>query len=222
MDIEQIEASFVLVGRALLSAPENVAAFKQSIQSDVVNEVALTIPAAPANQSPLETQRLVLPRERISLNLTKTSSAVTKEYPQGPDDLHQLAGVIHAAISYTDPAIEPQGNFGFNAVLLVSPSTEPAFRYLARRIIRPTLFDATDSEITGASANMSGISPKWPAWNLRVEPRFNDQEAPKLFVALNHDFADTDVPSVESDILDHLTGVVDHARELIKAIDGTR
>ncbi|MCY3747807.1 MAG: hypothetical protein OXG64_00805 [Chloroflexi bacterium] len=222
MSVEQIEASFVLVGHELLPTEDAKSAFRQAIGLEAVNEQAIVIPPGGSAQLAADGHKITFPRERIALALSGVRSSVTKDFPSGEDDLRQLANVISEALRGTDLPEAAPWSFGFNASIVHTPKvnvTAPA--YIAERLINYQRFAPAGEVVTGALAlNITGGSAACRQWNLRLEPRFNDPATKRVFMALNHHFETDDLPGNAKNTFEYLHGVMDHVYRLIEVMDG--
>lgn len=221
MKFEQIEASFVIVGRELLTTPDMKSAFPTVMGLEAIHDSPLGIHVDGVAQGVVASHRMTFPRQRISLQLSPERSSVTKEFPDGDADLMQLADVIASALSESALPEDELWSFGFNSHVVYDQGIRPTAReYLVDRLVNQERFAAGGAEITaGLAFNLVGRSDECSQWNLRLEPRFQDPTTSKVFMWLNHHFEQVELPDSRNNTFQYLSGVVSHAHRLIEAMN---
>ena len=220
MSVEQVEASFVLLDQELLKSTDQKSDFRQRSALEAVVEPTVIVPSSGSGLAAAEGHKITFPRERITVLLSDVRSAVTMGFPNGDDDLRKMSDIIESAIALTELPAGARWSFGFNASIVHAQSTgDTAATYISRRLIDQRLFDAVGAEVTGATVNVVAGSDARPQWNLRLEPRFNDQETARVFMALNHHFEESALPDSAGDVFEYLHGTAIHMRELVRCMD---
>lgn len=204
-----LKACLILVGVDLLNTPESINSFRTSIDSEISLRI---VPGTPSNG-----RMITLPKHRISLSLESGRSILEREYPSHTD-LAMLASVAHKAVYHTNLEGHDLRAFGFNIELVYhQDSGLPAAKYLSNRIFRND-FPGSDSwNLHGGSAKIT-FSNEARYWNVTIEPRFNDPETSRVFLALNLHRPDQRLPE-EREIRDSLEETWDEAMKFVKHLD---
>ena len=210
-----LNASIVFLGIELMNKPQAGESLRAATDAEVVgSEVGFSVSASGAPES---ARRFILPRDRISLDITSGRSSVTMEYP--PDDFAQLAKVIACAIDNTEEGQRPAA-FGYNMILVLdSELTEPAVKLLGNRLITSqSLGRESWDRIGGLGAIyfQDGLR----RWTFNVEPRpREDLESKKLFMSVNLHLPNEELPA-EQVVVETFSEMLNEARSLANQIIG--
>lgn len=213
---EILKANFVMVGAGLLNSQIEIDAFRAAVDAEVLAE----LPGLPglAVDSPLQDlpKRLALSRDRITLELSPVRSVIEREYPE-EDDLDRLAKVAGHALSNTASPGTPQ-SFGFNVdIVYGTDSSQPASRYIAERLQAGNLALDDDWHLEGGSVRLAYRGGD-TLWTIRLEPRFQELNTPKLFFSLNLHREEQRTPS-QDEITERLRAVWQTAQRIMARFD---
>lgn len=213
---EVLKANFVMVGASLLNSQNEIDAFRAVVDAEVLAE----LPGLPglAVDSPLQDfpKRLTLNRDRITLDLSPARSVIEREYPQ-EEDLDRLAKVAESALSSTASRATPQ-SFGFNVdIVYGTDSSQPASRYIAERLPAGDLAIDEDWHLEGGSIKLAFRGDE-TLWTIRLEPRFQELDTPKLFLSLNLHREEQRTPS-QDEIAERLRAVWKTAQRIMARFD---
>ena len=191
-----LKINIVLVGLHLLRNPDEVNAFANSADTEVVTSaLGLTIGLPPV--SPELGQRIELPRDRISIDLTPVRTTIEREYPSCPSDLEHLAKTAGLAIASTESLDTPPTAFGYNIEAVYNQTSgRSAFSYLGDKLFASGGPALTGWELVGGSGRFIFNSDEG-RWSIRVEPRFNDEENSRVFLNMNLHKTESRLPDVD-------------------------
>ena len=210
-----LRANLVLVGVSLLHNQEGLDAFLRSIGTEVLAGVGLV-----TNTSSGVTEQgstFTLPKDRITLDIFKSRSTITREYPHN-DHLGKLAEVAGHAIMHTKFENQQLRAFGYNIDLIYDQDTgQPAVGYLAERLFANSPSLNEDWKLTGGSGQLI-FSSDSKRWTVRVAPRLNDEESTRVFLSLNLHIIGESVPT-NSEIRDSLQETWDQAHNFAHHLD---
>ena len=210
-----LNANIVFIGIELMNKPEAGENLRAATDAEMVgSEVGLSVSASGAPES---ARRFILPRDRISLDITSGRSSVTMEYPS--NDFSKLAKVIACAIDNTEEAQQPTAH-GYNIILVLDPElTEPAVKLLGYRLITPqSLGRESWDRIGGLGALYFQDGPR--RWTFNIEPRPRDDlESKKLFMSINLHLPNEELPT-EQVAADTFSEMLDEAISLANQIIG--
>ena len=216
-DVQDVlKLNIVFVGLGLLSDPTEVKAFSQEIGSDV--ELAAEGPAAgfPPG-APALGRKFALLRDRISIALLSDRTVIERELP-AESDLDRLAEVVELAVKSTSPKEEGLKAFGYNLELVYNQSSgSPSLRYLGNRLFNNSEVALKGWTLVGGAGRLS-FESSVGRWNIRVEPRFNDETSNKVFLSLNLHKDETQIPTLE-DMRDSFAHVWEQAHAFVKRLD---
>ena len=212
---EVLKASFVLVGVRLLAASEQLEAFQQVIDTDVVSTgVGLNVGAPGDTQDTVHV--LTISRDRITLELSSARSGVTREYPT-KEELGRLAEIAGLAVANSGAGLQPRA-FGYNVELVyLQDSHLPATQYIATRLFASDLPAVAESTVSGGAGTLSFVDGT-TNWNFTIEPRFRDGKTEKVFLSLNMHREEKRMPS-EHEIKDSLRRTWEEAMAFARRFD---
>ena len=207
-----LQTNLILVGVSLINTPEEHAAFRKDVGTEVVRaEIGL-------GQEVIERTH-TLNRDRITVTESSGRSVITREYP-ADSDLERLAQVAGMAIANTDLDGQELQAFGYNIELVYEPDSEElAIQYLADRLFMPHLLQDEGWQLFGGTGRLFFQKGGQP-WQARLEPRFNDDTTTSIFASLNLHRAESDLPT-EDDIRDSLKLLWTEAHNLVTQLDGS-
>ena len=212
---EVLKANIVLVGVGLLGTQESLDAFSGSVDSDIVPAGAGLITNVPAGT--LEPgYALSLNRERITLELSPSRSAINRDYPSGKNDLCTLAEIAGLAIESTSP--DTARAVGYNIELIYDQdSGTPASQYLAQRLFNADLISSDTWRLVGGAGRII-FDENGHSWRISIEPRFNDETSSRVFLSLNLHIGKDHLPE-EREIEQYLRSAWDQAHNFADLLD---
>ena len=221
IDVQDVlDVNLTLVGVELLNSTEGVNAFRQSVRSEI-SEVTtgIAIPVSTPAGLPIQRRQFGLEKERISVAVYSERSAVSRAYPSQPDDLERLAEVASLAIDNTDVEGQELRAYGYN-VDLVGQITAglTVNQFVATRVLGSDFHRRVGGEIVGGVVQTTFVADG-EIWNMRIEPRMNDDSGSKIFVSLNLHHLDAQIPARAS-IVKSLRQVWEKINEIVERLDG--
>lgn len=210
-----LKANIVLVGVHLLAASEQLEAFQQAVDTDVVSSgFGLNVGATGNTQDTVHV--LTISRDRITLELSSAKSTIERDYPSD-EDLDRLGDIAGLALEKTGSAVHARA-FGYNVELVyVQDSGLPATEYLAQRLFAGALPTVGESQLSGGRGTLSFVDGT-THWNVSVESRFRNDKTAKVFLSLNMHANEQRVPS-EDEIKASLRRTWKEAITFIERID---
>ena len=217
IDIQDVlKVNVVFVGIGLLDEPASLEGFRVSVGSEVVPEGVIYEPHP--GGAPMQGQILRLAKDRISLESSPFRTLVNRDYPT-KDELARLAEVAGGAIANTNLETRKPRAFGFNVELVYDQSSESsALSYLANRIFSPHVSGIQGWELIGGAGRFI-FNENAHRWTVRIEPRLNEENTTKVFLALNFHVNEERLLD-ESEILDFLVETWEQAHNFVERIDG--
>ncbi len=216
-DVQDVlKLNIVFVGLGLLSDPAEVRAFSQEIGSDV--ELAAESPAVgfPPG-APAPGRKFALLRDRISIALLSDRTVIERELPT-ESDLDRLAEVVGQAVKSTSPKEEGLKAFGYNLEMVYNQSSgSPSLHYLGKCLFDKSEFALEGWTMVGGAGRLS-FDSSVGRWNIRVEPRFNDETSTKVFLSLNLHKTESQIPTPE-DMRDSFAHIWEQAHAFVKRLD---
>ena len=209
-----IEANLILVGVSLVNTSEELSAFRKDVGTEVVR-------AETGFGAEVIDRTHTLNRDRIRVVGTPDRSAIVRDYP-AERDLERLAQVAEMAIANTDLNEQALKALGYNIELVYEPdSKELAIKYLADRLFMPHLLQDGGWRLFGGAGRLF-FEKDERFWQVRLEPRFNDDATTKIFVSMNlhQSGADLHFPT-EGDIRNSLKLLWAEAHNLVNQLDGS-
>ena len=213
---EVVKANIVLVGIRLLSAPEEVEAFRRAIATEV--QIAGAGLATNIQSGITEPQFvLTLNRDRITLELSPSRSAINRDYPLR-EDLPRLAEVAGQAIDNTSEDEQVLRAFGFNIELVFDQDSDaPAYGYLSRRLFAVDGLGSEGWRFIGGAGKLI-FEDGGQRWTVALEPRFGDETEARVFLSVNLHKARQSLPT-EHEIRDAFQEVWDEVHDFVKRLD---
>ena len=207
-----LQTNLILVGVSLINTPEEHAAFRKDVGTEVVRaEIGL-------GQDIIERTH-TLNRDRITVAGSSERSVIVREYP-AESDLERLAQVAGMAISNTDLDGQEVQAFGYNIELVYEPDSEElAIKYLANRMFIPHLLQDGGWHLFGGTGRLL-FQKGGQSWQARLEPRFNDDTTTSIFASLNLHRAESSLPT-EDDVRDSLNLLWAEAHNIVTQLDGS-
>lgn len=178
-----LKANLVLVGLQLLSKPADFEEFRQLVATDVVTAgvgLVTNIPSGATEPGFVHT----LNKDRITLDLSKARSVITRDYPSKAD-LHRLADVAAYAIRLSSRAGPQPAAFGYNLDLVYEQHSDAkSFSYLSQRLFNSNLSGRDGWNLVGGFGKLH-YQDGSRRWMITVEPRFHDEQTTRIFLSLN-------------------------------------
>ena len=213
---EVIKVNFVLVGLRLLGAPEDIESFRRASGTDV--QISGAGLAANVQSGITEPQfALAMHRDRITLELSPSRSAINRDYPLR-EDLPRLAEVSDLALRNTSVGEQKLRAFGFNIELVFDQDPDiPAFSYLAGRLFDVSALGSEGWQFIGGAGKLIFHDGE-RRWTIGLEPRFGDEAESRVFLSVNLHRAEND-PPIESEIRDSLEEIWDEVHNFVQRLD---
>ena len=192
---EVVKANLVLVGFRLLSAQNEIEAFRRAVGTDVRTvEAGLAVNVQSGLTEPLI--GLALNKDRIALELAPARSTISRDYPQR-EDFPRLAEVAWQAIKNTSIGEQQLRAYGFNIeMVLDQDSGTPAFEYLSKRLFDVGPLGNDGWQFVGGAGKLI-FSDSGRRWTINLEPRFNDETESRIFLNGNLHEARQDTPTAD-------------------------
>ena len=207
-----LKVSVVFVGTDLLQHAEERARFRESNGMQQATGMSLTEDGVEPSV------RMELPRDRLSLDLTKKRVIAEVEYPADEAAAKRAGSLMSAAVALSQSPPPPTA-YGFNMEMVYDPgldADDTAFSYLSRALFVRGGYPI--GTFVGASAKMRFQAEAGMTWAVTIEPRFNRPEAKQVFVQLNLHVPRGELPS--DDETSRLLGVLwSGAHSFIRTID---
>ena len=211
-----VKANLVLVGLRLLGQPGEIEDFKRGLSADVQIIGAGLIADIPSGVTePGHT--LALSRDRITLDLSRSRSTISRDYPLR-EDLPRLAQVAGQATASTSlGGVQPRA-FGFNLEMIFDQDSGlPAFGYLSSRLFDVNPLGNEDWQLVGGAGRLIfGDGPR--RWTFSLEPRFNDDTESRVFASVNLHIDNQLLPN-EAEIRASLEELWDNTLLLVERLD---
>ena len=213
---EVVKVNLVLVGLRLLSAPEEVESFKQTIGADVqLTGVGMGVNVQTGIPEP--GFMLTLNRDRITLELSPARSTINRDYPSR-EELSRLAAVAGQAITTTSITEHQLRAFGFNIELIFDQDSQtPAFRYLSRRLFDVGPLGNEGWQFVGGAGRLI-FDDSGRRWTVSLEPRFNEETESRVFLTINLHRPEQRAP-LEGEIRDSLEELWDETHRFVQRLD---
>ena len=210
--VDTLQTNLVLVGISLINTPEEIAAFRQQVDTEVMTAEA-------GLGTELINRSHTLNRDRIAVLRIADRTTISREYPDYAG-LERLATVAATAIGVTNQPGDELRAFGYNIELIYEPDPpEPAIQYLVQRLFKQNVLHDEEARLFGGAARLY-YEKSHLRWQATLEPRLNDDEATRIFASLNLHYPGSDLNTpAERDILDSLKLVWDEAHDLIERLD---
>ncbi|MXY45934.1 MAG: hypothetical protein F4Y44_02900 [Chloroflexi bacterium] len=217
-----LNANVVFVGVELMNRPDARDNLIKAVNAEVMNaEVGFAINAS--GGAPTPSHRFVIPRYRISLDITSTRSSITKEYlsqTSPSEDLEQLSNVASSAICNTIVEGQQLVAYGYNMAIVFSPDlSEPAIQHLGKRLYAPQAhtFGREDWDFTGGLGTLY-FSDGNRRWTFNMEPRpREDFGSKRLYISINLHVDEQELPD-ENAIKCSFEEVLNEANRLMKQL----
>ena len=227
-----LEMSFILTNQGLLVSPEHKQRFIDNCGQEATLEapsIAIQLGSSPELAAPpQETQNLVMPRDRVTMELAPNRFAFKRAFPEEAD-LQPLSELLSLAFTFS-PHATGRATFGYNIeVVYFHNSPPPSGQYLADKLLRKNL---RPELITNLTSNTDLIGPQGSSlqfvyasnnrrWTPRFEPRAHnrDPHARRVFLSLNCHHENQPLQLAAASIHDELVDLWNHARMLISLVD---
>ena len=192
-----LEVNLTLVGISLLNSPEGVTEFRRAVRVEL-SQVSMGIPLPveiPFPEGlPIPRQRFDLERDRISVGVSDDRSTISRKYPTRKD-LERLTEVASLAIDNTLLEDQHLRAYGFNLDLIGKLNEDLTVGALVgKHVFGPNLGRILGGDVVGGLARIA-FNAGGEIWNLRIEPRANDESGSMLFIGLNLHRAEGRIPT---------------------------
>jgi len=207
----------VFAGVDLLANPVDVQRCGTAFGSEIVPDGAILAPPPGPGMPPVQGQSLRVPRERILIETSVARTRFVKEYPFDLDDALPIVRLARLAVP-SESSLPAPSACGFNIHLVYEQdSGETAKRYLARRLFDYRRLLAETWELSGGFGTLVFVDDS-VRWTVKVEPRFQDEHTPLVFLDINVHVSASGFPSDE-ELGTWLTNLWKRSHTLIEAID---
>ena len=216
-----LKVNIVLLGIQILSTPEQRQAFRESVETEVIEGpqggIGVTIGISPGGvvpeTAPMPLPPLVLNRERITLLGVPGRSDIIKDFPSDDQDITRLTNIAQRAIECSDLREQPLQAYGFNLDAVYNLSVS-AGSFLSQHILQPGLFEDSGYRVVGGASNLQLMKDSH-MWNIRIEPRLGNFETKKVFVSFNLHRDSQAIPT-EAELHNSLSEVWTQAKETMR------
>ena len=209
--LDVLKVDLVLGGVMLLGNAEEIDAFRNVVDADVV-----VTDKGPFNLG----KRFLLGRERIVLDTDVSpsiQSIISKEYPER-EGLDRLAEVAVHAIAHTSLLDQQPHSSVYRIDLIYNQDSElPAVKYLADRIFDADLKRYRGWELRGGFCRLVFVDGE-KQWGITVEPRFANEETTTVFLSVAQ-FRDENQLPGSGEINETLQEVWEQAHEFLNRLD---
>ena len=227
-----LEMSFILTNQGLLVSPEHKQRFIDNCGQEATLEapsIAIQLGSSPEFAAPpQEMQNLVMPRDRVTMELAPNRFAFKRAFPEVAD-LQRLSELLSLAFTFS-PHATGRATFGYNIeVVYFHNSPAPSAQYLADKLLRKNLHPGL-VEILNNNAHLIGpqgssIQFVYACNNRRWMPRFEprapnrDPHSRRVFLSLNCHHENQPLQLAADLIHRELIDVWSHAHGLMSLID---
>ena len=213
--VDVVSINLVLVGIGLLRSAEEAEHFKNSLDLDLRLEIGIVANAQTGITEPSRT--FTVSRERLSLNLSASRSAIAREYPERVD-LTRLAQVATQALGSTDLDGQQLQAYGYNIEMVFDQtSDERAFLYIGNRLFGYRPGSEGHWTFEGGAGRLV-FSDTVGRRTFALEPRFNDESTSRVFLSLNLHKNDQTIPG-QDEIKNSLDSIWSEAEEFMRQLD---
>ena len=200
----------------MLGEPSQVDRCGAAFGAEIVPDgafLAVTSPGMPPSQG----QSLRIPRDRILIETSAARTRFVKEYPENLEDALSIARLSSLAAPVEEGAPEPS-TYGFNLHLVYEQdSGESATLYLARRLLSYHKVSYENWTPYGGSGRL--VFDDGPRrWTIKLEPRFQDENTPLVFLDMNLHVAVAGFPD-DGETARWMTNLWARAHALIESLD---
>ena len=213
-----LKTDLVLVGLVLLQQPEELLAFRNAANADVVAS-GQSMNIDPVSGVTEPGRVLSLDRDRITLNLTPSRSVVRRDFPH-EQDLRRLAEVTHHAIRTTSLENQSQSltAIGYNLEMVYEPSSGlPATRYLAQCLFSDVLSSRSGWNLVGGGGTVV-YEENENEWQFSLQPRFREPTNTRIVLGLNLHQRRDSIPS-EDEMVGSLQQIWEQSRAFANLLD---
>ena len=209
---EIINAQFFLAGVNLVPTEVDVEVLRRELGADVVPTGGL----GELNQVTV----VHIPKHRIRIDSAVVGTAITREYPSGPDDLDWIVRIYSTLKeSKVGEIVTYEFNFAYT---YEQESTSPAGSYIAERVLnRDSIRRLSGRNVEAGSARFSLEQTEGNRWTVVLEPRNGDPNSPRVFLSLNVRYQLQPAPSPD-DLRIRLANGLNDLRQFAVALDGLK
>ena len=208
-----LNVNIVFLNMELLNTPDAARNLENAANGDVLGlDIGLSVTAGGA---PEPTRRIVLQRDRISIEVAPARSSVGAEFPQ--DKFVRLAEIVDCALENT--VLEGrEATYGYNMTLVATPDLEEsAVKSLGDRLFSSNHFVQEHWERVGGLGTMYF----WDGsrrWTFTIEPRpRDDAESKRFFMSINLHLINMNLPS-KDDVAATFNEMVDEAARFVNQL----
>ena len=189
-----LKVNIVIVGVNILTSPKEFEAFSREVGTEVTEErVEIGNELTPVVS--VVRRNLSLKRDRIIIGCLPDKTIVEREFPS-KDSLNRLAEVAGKALQISSEGGTPRA-FGYNLELIYDHDVGvSAFHYIGERLFREGTFSPEGWELAGGAGRLLFNSDAG-RWTIQIEPRFNDENASRVFLNLNFHKEEGRLPNKE-------------------------
>ncbi len=178
-----VNASVVLLGIEVLKSQDELKVFQDLVGTEVNRVEGIAMGLQGAHLEAI--RKYELPKDRITLETSSGRSTIQREYPN-TTDLPRFCEIVSFAIKHDVVQAQTLQALGYNVVLVYElESGEAAHQYLGHRLFKTRHLENEDMKLVGGSGHVALDSPNG-RWTVQVEPRFGDEQTPKVYMSVNY------------------------------------
>ena len=207
-----LQANLVFVGVELVNTNDKVLAFRKQVGPEVITAESVL-------GTEVIERTLTLSRDRITVRGTPQRSVIVRERPS-ENDLGRFAQIAGLAIANTELQGQKLQAFGYNIELVYEPSAGmPAIQYLSERLFKTDLLREGGRRLFGGAGRLF-FKRCDHNWQVKLEPRLNDESTSRIFASLNLHRSESDIAfPTEAEIGHSLALLWAEAHSLVNELD---
>ena len=179
-----LNTSIVFPRVELLNTSESRKKFRELVKSEVLIDEGGIIVNQEVNIPAVSARLFRLAKDRIQIESSQAATTCRIDFPT-KKTLSRLVQTTHHAIISTYSPDVIFGVFGFNIDLVYEQFSESSvLEYIARRIFSSPLFSNNNWNLAGGAGRFS-FEEEGNSWNVRIEPRLNEEIPTKVFLSVN-------------------------------------
>ena len=225
--VQFLKANIVLLGLRLIQDTSQRKVLESDLGTEIVdvqlgNQASLNFQSG-GEQISLIPRKLVLGKERITIDLFPDKSMVTLDYPASVEDLDGLAEITRKAIDLSVVSNQSLTAFGFNVDVTFEPTEGlNSGDFIANRVFRPGMLSEKGYQIVGGTPKLNLLGPGDKKWSVSIEPRFGVMDSPKVYMTLNlhYNYPGDDIAPTFRVLRDSLRSAWDNSKTILEGLNG--